>query len=65
MRKVLTLGAAILLLLVVDWFAFHDIREPHTVRDYLTLLASLLVFFHAGMELLERTRASAPTRLSA
>lgn len=45
MRKALTLGAATLCLLVVDWFAFHDFREPHTVRDYLTLLASLLVLF--------------------
>jgi hypothetical protein len=37
MRKALTLGAATLCLLAVDWFAFHDFREPHTVRDYLTL----------------------------
>lgn len=33
-----------LLLLVVNWLAFHDFGEAHTVRDWLMLLASLLVF---------------------
>jgi hypothetical protein len=51
MRKILVLGAATLILLAVDLFAFHDLREPHTARDYLTLLASVLVFFSLGMEL--------------
>jgi hypothetical protein len=51
-QKALPLAAAAVLLLAVDWFAFHDIREPHTVRDYLTLVASLLVFFRLGWELL-------------
>lgn len=32
-----------LLLLIVNWLVFHDFREPHTVRDWLILLASLLV----------------------
>ena len=54
MRKGLTLGAATLCLLVVDWFTFHDFHEPHTVRDYLTLLASILVFFCFGNELIGR-----------
>ena len=36
--------AASLLLLVVNWLAFHDFGEAHTVRDWLVLLASLLVF---------------------
>ena len=54
MGKILTLGAATLCLLVVNWFAFHDFREPHTVRDYLTLLGSILVFFCFGTELLGR-----------
>ena len=35
---------ASLLLLAVNWLAFHDFREPHTVRDWLMLLASVLVF---------------------
>lgn len=54
MNKILTLGAAAVLLLAVDWFAFHDILEPHTFRDYLTLVASMLVFFRFGWELLDR-----------
>ena len=36
--------AASLLLLFVNWLAFHDFREPHTVRDWLMLVASVLVF---------------------
>jgi hypothetical protein len=40
----LLMGAAALLLLVVNWLAFHDYLEPHTVRDWLTLLASVLVW---------------------
>ena len=55
--KIVTLGAATFLLLIVDWFTFHDWREPHTVRDYLTLLASIFVFFYWGMELLERVKS--------
>jgi hypothetical protein len=54
MRKLLTLGAATLCLLVVDWFTFHDFRELHTVKDYLTLLASIMVFFCFGNELTAR-----------
>ena len=61
MRKTLTLGAATLCLLAVDWFAFHDLREPHTVRDYLTLFASLLVLFHFGSELMRKERLTATT----
>jgi len=34
---------ASLLLLVVNWLAFHDFREPHTMRDWLMLVASALV----------------------
>jgi hypothetical protein len=53
--KGLPLGAAAVLLLAVDWFAFHDIREPHTFRDYLTLAASMLVFFRVGCELVHNS----------
>jgi hypothetical protein len=59
MRKGLTLGAATLCLLVVDWFTFHDFREPHTVRDYLTLVASILVFFCFANELIRRAELRA------
>jgi hypothetical protein len=57
MRRVITLGAATMFLLIVDWFTFHDFREPHTVRDYLTLLASILVCFDIGLELLGKLYA--------
>ncbi len=36
---------ASLLLLFVNWLAFHDFREAHSLRDWLMLLASVLVFF--------------------
>jgi hypothetical protein len=32
--------AASMLLLFVNWLAFHDFREAHTGRDWLMLLAS-------------------------
>ena len=35
---------AAILLLAVNWLAFHDYLEPHTVRDWLMLLASVLVW---------------------
>ena len=64
MRKTLAIGAATLLLLIVDCFTFHDWREPHTVRDYLTLIASVLVFFNLGIELIgrEKTRLETDAR---
>jgi hypothetical protein len=34
--------AASFLLLLVNWLAFHDLREVHAVRDWLMLLASIL-----------------------
>ena len=43
--------AAVLLLLVVDWLAFHDIHEVHTARDWLMLIASALVFIKFGLDL--------------
>jgi hypothetical protein len=49
--------AASLLLLVVNWFAFHDFLEPHTVRDWLMLLASILVFVQFGREIWNRNIA--------
>jgi hypothetical protein len=36
--------AASLLLLVINWLAFHDFREAHSLRDWLMLAASALVF---------------------
>jgi len=42
----LLIGIASLLLIAVNWLAFHDFREPHTARDWLMLFASVLVFIH-------------------
>lgn len=39
-----------LLLLFVNWLAFHDFREIHTVRDWLMLIASALVFLKFARE---------------
>ena len=41
-----------LLLVVVDWLAFHDLAEAHTLREWLMLLASLLVFVYLARDLL-------------
>ena len=38
----LSLGAAVVLLVLTDLLAFHDLFEPHTVRDWLMLAASVL-----------------------
>ena len=38
----LSLAAAVTLLLLADFLAFHDLLEPHTVRDWLVLAASAL-----------------------
>ena len=45
-----------LLLLGANWRAFHDFREPHTARDWLLLLASLLVFTQFARMLWKRVR---------
>ena len=39
------------LLVVVDFLAFHDITEAHTLRDWLMLVASLLVFVYLAADL--------------
>ncbi len=38
----LAVAAAVVLLLLADFLAFHDLFEPHTVRDWLMLAGSLL-----------------------
>jgi len=52
---------AALLLLAVDWLMFHDLFEPHSVRDYITLLASILVFAYLGGTLLRSRGAGRST----
>ena len=39
---VLSLAAGVVLLLLADALAFHDLFEPHTVRDWLMLAATAL-----------------------
>jgi hypothetical protein len=46
---------ASLLLLFVNWLAFHDFHETHTVRDWLMLVASLLVWFKFAREFWKRS----------
>ena len=46
--------AASMLLLFVDWLAFHDFGEVHTVRDWLMLIASALVFLQFAREFWNR-----------
>jgi hypothetical protein len=51
------LGVASFVLAVVVWLAFHDFAEAHTVRDWLTLLAAVLVWSSTALAL-----RPAPTR---
>ena len=46
--------AASLLLVAVNWLAFHDFLEAHTVRDWLMLYASVLVFIQFAREFWKR-----------
>jgi hypothetical protein len=41
--QMVCLVAALILLLVADALAFHDLFEPHTIRDWLMLSASALI----------------------
>jgi hypothetical protein len=36
------------LLLFIDWLAFHDFLEAHTIRDWLMLVATGPVFIQFG-----------------
>ena len=40
--SMISLAVAVILLLLSDLLAFHDLFEPHTVRDWLVLVASAL-----------------------
>lgn len=50
LNNLLVLTASFLLLFV-NWLAFHDFRETHTVRDWMMLIASLLIFVKFTKEL--------------
>lgn len=55
--QITLLGAAAWLLGAADWLAFHDVFEHHTVTEYLTLAASMLVFCHVARELAHKAGA--------
>jgi hypothetical protein len=40
--SMISLAVAVILLLLSDLLAFHDLFEAHTVRDWLVLVASAL-----------------------
>ena len=59
MKNLLTLNNLLvlitsLLLLFVNWLAFHDLREAHNVRDWLMLTASVLVLLKFAREFWNR-----------
>ncbi len=41
--SMVSLAAAVILLLLADALAFHDVFEPHSARDWLMLAGSALV----------------------
>ncbi len=47
---------AVVLLLFVDFLAFHDILEPHTIRDWLTFVASGMTAALGARMFLRKTR---------
>lgn len=44
----LIIATTLLMLLAINWLSFHDLFEPHTFKDYLTLALSLLVLWQLG-----------------
>lgn len=45
----------VLLLLLINWLTFHDFSESHTVRDWLTLLTSILIFIYFAKEVFQKS----------
>jgi hypothetical protein len=56
--SLLALGAAVVVLLFVDALAFHDLLEPHSAKDWLVLVASVLVVAGLASETTNRLRNS-------
>lgn len=52
------LGATVVLLLVADWLAFHDLFEPHTGTDTMVLAASVLALVCLAGRSVEISRAT-------
>jgi uncharacterized membrane protein (DUF2068 family) len=55
-------SAIAVILLAIDLLAFHDMFEAHTFRDWLTLVASLLVFVYLARDLARSNRLRARRR---
>ena len=53
MKKIF-LGSIILVLLVIDWFEFHDLFEPKTLPEYLTGIVSIPLFVILGVLFLQK-----------
>ena len=62
MPKRLVLILAVIVLLAANLLAFHDLFEPHTVRDFLTLVGSLLVVVYLGIDLIGRQATAGSSR---
>jgi hypothetical protein len=55
---VVSLAAGVVLLLLADALAFHDLFEPHTVRDWLMLAGSALAAAALALGSAGRLRAA-------
>jgi len=54
----LVLRAAVVLLLLADFLALHDLFEPHTGTDWLMLAATVLTFTVLAAESIAQVRAA-------
>ena len=54
----LVLRAAVVLLLLADFLAFHDLFEPHRGTDWLMLAATVLTFTVLAAESIAQVRAA-------
>jgi hypothetical protein len=52
------LGATVVVLLLADFLAFHDLFEPHTAKDWLILAASILAVISLAGQSASRLRAT-------
>jgi hypothetical protein len=58
--SMLALGAVVVLLLLADFLAFHDVFEPHTGTEWIVLAASVLAVIALAGEAIVRRRAMVP-----
>jgi len=55
--SIVALGAVVVLLLLADFLAFHDLFEPHTGTEWIVLVASVLAVVALAGEAVARLRA--------